>query len=113
MTPSGESLVWLHGDVKTPPFSEAARIECGILLRRLERGESIGLPSSRPMPRIGRRCHELRVIDEKVAWRIIYRIDTDAIVISEVFSKKTPETPENPDAVIKMCKKRYSDYDSL
>jgi hypothetical protein len=27
-------LVWLHGEIKTPPFSPGARIETGILLRR-------------------------------------------------------------------------------
>jgi phage-related protein len=62
------------------------------------------------MPRIGRRCHELRVVDEKVTWRIIYRIDSDAIVISEVFAKKTEQTP---DSVIKTCKQRYRDYDAM
>jgi phage-related protein len=103
-------LVWLYGEVKTPPFSEEARIEAGILLRRLQNGESIGLPASRPMPRIGKRCHELRINDEEVTWRIIYRIDHDAIVISEVFSKKTEQTP---DSVLKTCKRRYSHYDSL
>jgi hypothetical protein len=28
-------LVWLHGEVKTPPFSKEARVEAGVLLRRL------------------------------------------------------------------------------
>jgi len=37
-------LVWLHGEVRTPPFSEAARREAGLLLRRLQRGEYIGMP---------------------------------------------------------------------
>jgi hypothetical protein len=32
-------LVGLHGEVKTPPFSPAARLEAGMLLRRLQRGE--------------------------------------------------------------------------
>jgi len=54
-------LVWLHGEVKTPPFSRTARVEAGYLLRRLQTGEQLGLPFSRPMPSIGRRCHELRV----------------------------------------------------
>jgi hypothetical protein len=26
-------LVWLHGEVKTPPFTPAARLEAGTLLR--------------------------------------------------------------------------------
>jgi hypothetical protein len=59
-------LVWLRGEVKTPPFSHAARIEAGYLLRLLQEGESLGLPHSRPLPIIGTRCHELR-INERVA----------------------------------------------
>lgn len=60
------------------------------------------------MPGIGRRCHELRVSDKNVAWRVIYRIDTDAIIILEVFSKKTQKTP---DSVIDSCKQRLARYD--
>jgi len=101
-------LVWLHGEVKTPPLSTDARIETGMLLRRLQRGESIGLPHSRPMPSIGKRCHELRVPDKNATWRIVYRIDSDAIVIGEVFSKKTNTTPQ---AVMDVCKHRFKKYD--
>lgn len=46
------------------------------------------MPHSRPLPIIGRRCHELRVRDEKDTWRIIYRLDSDAVIIVEVFSKR-------------------------
>jgi len=46
------------------------------------------MPHSRPMPEIGRRCHELRIVDGEHTWRIIYRADPDAIVIAEVFGKK-------------------------
>ena len=81
-------LVWLHGEVKTPPFSKEARVEAGVLLRCLQRGETLSLPNSRPMPTIGRRCHELRIRDAQVTWRIIYRLDSDAIIIVEVFAKK-------------------------
>lgn len=62
------------------------------------------------MPAIGRRCHELRVPDEDKTWRIVYRIDEDAIVIWEIFAKKDRKTPRN---VIDICKKRISDYDAL
>ena len=31
-------LAWLHGEVRTRPFSEAARIEVGFFLRELQRG---------------------------------------------------------------------------
>jgi phage-related protein len=101
-------LVWLHGEVKTPPFSQNARLEAGFLLRKLQQGERLSLPQSRPMPSIGSRCHELRIIDEKVTWRIIYRLDPDAIVIVEVFSKKTQRTPKS---IIKTCKRRLAAYD--
>jgi len=36
-------LVWLHGEIKTPPFSSAARIAAGLLLRRLQRGGELGM----------------------------------------------------------------------
>jgi len=109
MSSSDKPLVWLHGKVRTPPFSKAARLEAGLLLRSLQRGEKLSLPQSRPMPSIGPRCHELRIIDETVNWRIVYRIDQDAIVILDVFEKKTNRTPQH---VIEVCKKRLKDYES-
>jgi phage-related protein len=66
------------------------------------------MPHSRPMPTIGPRCHELRVVDAGATWRIIYRIDSDAIVIAEVFAKKTPQTPK---AVLEASRKRLKEYD--
>jgi len=108
MSEEDKPLVWLHGEIKTPPFSVGARIEAGTLLRRLQSGESIGLPHSRPMPSIGRRCHELRIPDQGVTWRIVYRTDSDAIVIGEVFAKKTGKTPKK---IIDVCKRRFKKYD--
>jgi len=35
-------LVWLHGAVKSPPFSATARLEAGFLLRRLQRRRQAG-----------------------------------------------------------------------
>ena len=109
MIPNDKPLVWLHGEIKTPPFSQAARLEAGYLLRRLQRGEMLGMPHSRPMPSIGAGCHELRVIDAEASWRVVYRIDADAIVILEVFSKKSRETPK---AVIEACKRRLREYEN-
>jgi phage-related protein len=60
------------------------------------------------MTAIGPRCHELRVVDEQVTWRIICRIDPDAIVIAEVFAKRTSQTPST---VIGACQKRLREYD--
>ncbi len=107
---SDKPLVWLRGEVKTPPFSQAARLEAGVLLRRLQRGEKVALPHSRPMPGIGVRCHELRITDAGKTWRIVYRLDPDAVVIADVFQKKTQKTPT---AVIASCKQRLKRYDAL
>jgi phage-related protein len=105
---SGRPLVWLHGEVRTPPLSSAARVEAGVLLRLVQDGKTVGLPHGRPMPSIGRRCHELRIQDEDQIWRIIYRSDPDAVVILEVFSKKTQQTPKY---VIDACKTRLRLYE--
>ena len=94
MRPGDKPLIWLHGEVRTPPLSAAARDEDSVLLRRLQRSDSKGLPQSRPMPSIGRRCHELRIPDEDATWRIVYRGDADAILVAKVFAKKTQATPK-------------------
>ena len=101
-------LAWLHGEVRTPPFSKAARVEAGYLLRELQRGRLLSMPHSRPMPGVAARCHELRVVDAGVTWRIVYRVDSDAILILEVFAKKTAQTP---DAVLEACRRRLKEYD--
>ena len=110
MTQSDKPLVWLEGKIQSPPFSQVARIEAGFLLRRLQRGEKLGLPQSRPLPTIGPRCHELRIQDETIAWRIIYRVDPDAIIILVIFPKKTQQTPKK---IIEMAKARLRAYEEL
>ena len=102
-------LVWLHGEIKTPPFSTLARIEVGYLLRLLQKGEKLSLPHSRSMQSIGARCHELRVAEGDKIWRIVYRIDKDAILILEVFQKQTQKAPKY---VIDNCKRRIKHYDN-
>ena len=67
------------------------------------------MPHSRPMPNVGAHCHELRINDGRATWRIVYRIDSDAIIILEVFSKKTQQTPR---AVITVCSRRLKEYDN-
>jgi len=109
MATSDKQLVWLHGEIKTPPFSLEARVEAGVLLRQLQRGDKLSLPHSRPMPSIGRRCHELRINDRNTNWRIVYRIDSDAIILLEVFEKKSQKTPIG---VVNTCKRRIKDYDN-
>jgi phage-related protein len=103
-------LIWLSGAIKTPPFTKAARLEAGFLLRQLQRGRSLSLPASRPMPSINARCHELRINDADKTWRIIYRIDEDYLLILDVFAKTTNKTPKS---VIDVCKQRLKRYDEV
>jgi phage-related protein len=103
-------LIWLRGEVKTPPFSKLARLEAGYLLRALQKGEPLSLPHSRPMPSIGAHCHELRISDRGQDWRVIYRIDADGIVVFDVFQKKSPKTPKK---IIDACRRRIKEYDKL
>jgi phage-related protein len=65
------------------------------------------MPQSRPMPGIGSQCHELRINDDKQTWRIVYHVATDAVVILDVFSKKTAATPKE---VLTNCKRRFAAY---
>lgn len=108
MSGKDKPLVWMHGEILTPPFSVTARIETGFLLRQIQKGIKLSLPQSRPMPSIESRCHELRIKDENVTWRIIYRIYTDVILVLEIFEKKTNRTPKS---VIYACKHRITDYE--
>ncbi|WP_353740157.1 type II toxin-antitoxin system RelE/ParE family toxin [Desulfonatronum lacustre] len=74
----------------------------------LQSGQSLSLPHSRPMPSIGKRCHELRIVDEDVTWRFFYRIDADCIVLIHWEQKKTRRTLK---ATIDLCKARLAAYD--
>jgi phage-related protein len=105
---NGRALMIPRGEIKTPPMSESARRETGFLLRRLQQGELLALPHSRPMPTIGLRCHELRINDENKTWRLVDRIDNDAIIVVDVFQKKTQKTPHQ---VIANSKRRLRLYD--
>jgi phage-related protein len=109
MKQTEKPLVWLHGEIKIPPFSTDARIEAGYLLRQLQQGIRLSLPHSRPMPSIGSRCHELRISEGNKTWRIVYRHDPDAVIILEVFEKKGRKTPQE---VIENCKRRLRFYES-
>lgn len=81
-----------------------------MLLRLLQQGEQLGMPQSEPLPNVGKRCGALRVRDAEHNWRIMYRIDPDAILILEVYSKKTPKIP---DEVIERCQHRLKRYDEV
>ena len=106
--PEDKELFWLAGEVKTPPFSAVARVEAGRLLRQLQQGVMLSMPHSRPMPSVGPRCHELRVVDGSVSWRVFYRVDDDLILVLGIEPKKTRATPK---ALIDVLQGRLRRYD--
>jgi phage-related protein len=101
-------LGWLHGEIKTPPFTEEGRKEAGDLLRLLQEGEKLGMPQAEPLPIVGPRCGALRIRDGEHNWRIMYRVDPDAVLVLEVYAKKTRKIPQE---VIDRCKRRLKHYD--
>ena len=108
MSPHDKPLVWLRGQIRTPPFSAKARLEVGYYLRLLQRGDVLSMPVSRPMPSIGARCHELRIKDAHHTWRIIYRAELDRVLVVDVFDKDQNKTPKS---VIESCKRTLTSYD--
>ncbi len=106
--PGRKPLAWLHGEIKTPPFTAEGRKEAGDLRRLLQEGEILGMPQAEPLPIVGPRCGALRVRDGRHNWRIMYRVDADAVLILEVYAKKTPKIPQ---AVIDRCKRRLKAFD--
>ena len=100
-------LVWLHGEIRPPPLSSSARVEASYLLRQVQSGLKLSLPHSRPMPIVGPGCHELRIVDATRTWRIFYSVDRDAIVILDVFEKKSQKTLS---MAIENCKRRLQLY---
>ena len=106
--PRPKRMVFLHGEIKTPPFSEEARKEAGYLLGRLQDGESLKMPSAEPLPIVGPRCGALRVRDAQHNWRIMYRVDATVVLVVDVYDKKTRKIP---DEVIARCKRRLKNHD--
>jgi phage-related protein len=106
--PARTPLAWLHGEIKTPPFTAEGRKEAGDLLRLLQEGVQLGMPQAEPLPIVGPRCGALRVRDGEHNWRIMYRADRDAVLVLEVYAKKTRKIPQE---VIDRCKRRLTSYD--
>jgi phage-related protein len=98
----------LGGELKTPPMSHEARRLAGGCLRAVQDGGRVPPPVSKPLPSLGRRCHELRIDDGAVTWRVLYRVDPDVVLVGDVFAKKTERLPRH---ILAACRKRFAEYD--
>jgi phage-related protein len=90
-------------------MSHTARVAAGFALRRIQQGEVLGMPESRPLPGIGPNCHELRLADAATStdWRIVYVVDHTAIVVLDVFKKNSQTTPESVKSVCRDRLRRF------
>src|SRR5690606_24238146 len=58
-------IVWDKKALKeVQNFPETIRKELGYYLFKLQKGESLAMPHSKPMPSVGKGCYELRVKGE-------------------------------------------------
>ena len=71
-------------------MSRDMRKEVGKLITGLQLGATYSMPTSKPMPSVGKGVEELRIKDSTGAYRIFYlaRHD-DRVVIFHAFRKKT------------------------
>ncbi len=80
--------------------SPTIKREVGEALRDVQKGISLGLPLSRPMPVIASGAHELRVRSATTIVRVFYFVKlVDTIVVFHGFQKKTQKTPTQELAV--------------
>ena len=76
------------------------RKQIGEAPRDLQKGISLGLPLSKPMPAVASGAHELRVRSKTTAIRVFYFVKlAEAIVVFYAFQKKTQKTPAHELAI--------------
>ncbi len=77
-------------------FSNEVRREIGEAIRDLQRGITLAMPISKPMPSVGIGVSEIRVRDEHGIYRAFYYTKSvRGILIFHIFTKKTQKTPAN------------------
>lgn len=77
-------------------FPEEIRSDLADALARLEEGQTLSLPLSRPMPSIGPGVHELRLKDRSGIYRVIYYLAGAGMIwLLHAFMKKTQQTPKH------------------
>jgi len=75
-------------------FPKQARLRLGKGLFRLQMGEQLGMPNSRPMPGVAAGVSELRVKAEDGSFRAFYCVaSARGVLVFHAFVKKTRRTP--------------------
>jgi phage-related protein len=88
-------------------FPDEVKRELGYLIFRLQQGESLGLPASRPMADVAAGVSELRVRGSDGVYRAFYYVKLEnGVLVFHAFKKKTQATPPNE---IKLGAKRFKE----
>ena len=75
-------------------FPKEVRMRLGRGLFRLQVGEQLGMPNSRPMPGVAAGVSELRVKGEDGSFRAFYYVASSrGVLVFHAFVKKTQRTP--------------------
>lgn len=88
------NIIWNKKALKeVQRFPDVVKKEVGYLLFKLQKGESLAMPHSKPMPSVAKGCHEIRVKSEDGAYRVFYFLKVkDHILVFHAFQKKTQKT---------------------
>ncbi|MGE0822258.1 MAG: type II toxin-antitoxin system RelE/ParE family toxin [Candidatus Binatia bacterium] len=77
-------------------FPEEIRGDLADALARLDAGQGLAMPLSRPMPIIGNGVHELRLKDRSGAYRVFYALPGAGVMyVLHALQKKTRTTPKS------------------
>lgn len=75
-------------------FPKGARVHLGKNLFRLQMGEHVGMPVSRPMPMVSAGVSELRAKGTDGIFRVFYYLPSPkGVLVFHAFVKKTQRTP--------------------
>jgi hypothetical protein len=80
---AAKALCWLTTPLGTAPISAPGRWHAGYLLRKMQRGVRLWRTESRPVPNVGKNCHEVQVRDpeSKATWRIVCRVHRGELIV--------------------------------
>jgi phage-related protein len=74
-------------------FPDELRMDLADALARLDEGETLAMPLSRPMPILGPRAHELRLRGPSGTYRVVYMLHAGArVYVVHAFKKTTRAT---------------------
>jgi phage-related protein len=112
--PEAQDVKWIpvliYGPVREAIHAWPLEVkkELGSVLTRLQKGESIGMPDVRPMPKIGAGVSEIRIGERTGQYRAIYSIRMEfGILLFHAFQKKSRTMPEREK---KTARRRLEDF---